>query len=100
MPTRSPSWHRLGPNDMSFEAKGFRHVAVALRRFLVDRLVTASLREQGTQPQHLDIAYRPGNVNRHVRKPVEHGLCFRGITVAAGPTNVSTGRSCDTENTL
>jgi hypothetical protein len=24
------SWHRIGPRDMSFEAKGFRHVAVAV----------------------------------------------------------------------
>ncbi len=26
----TPSWHRLGPGDMSFEAKRFRHVAVAI----------------------------------------------------------------------
>ena len=41
-PSRSPSWHRLGPRDMSFEAKRSCHVAVAIPEVAVGGFVAAS----------------------------------------------------------
>jgi hypothetical protein len=37
-----PSRHRLGPRDMTLEAKGFRHVAVAIPEVLVSRGIAVS----------------------------------------------------------
>lgn len=68
---------------MTIKAKRSRHVAVAVHQFPVGGLVTTGLRQQGTQPQHLEIAYPSGKINRHVRKPVERGLGFREIAVVA-----------------
>jgi hypothetical protein len=59
---------------MSLEAKRFRHVAVAIPEVPVSRGIAASPRQESPQPQHLDIAYRPGKVNGNVGKPVERGL--------------------------
>ena len=42
---RPPSWHRLGPRDMSFEAKGSRHVAVAIPEVRVSRGIAVSPRQ-------------------------------------------------------
>jgi hypothetical protein len=38
------SWHRLGPRDMSFEAKRFRHVAVAIPELRISRVIMVSPR--------------------------------------------------------
>jgi hypothetical protein len=51
------SRHRIGPGDMTLEAKRFRHVAVAIPVFAVDGIVTASPRQQSVQPQQPDLAY-------------------------------------------
>src|ERR1700758_2191577 len=34
-----PSWHRLGPRDMSFEAQRFSHVAEAIPGFAIAGIV-------------------------------------------------------------
>jgi hypothetical protein len=39
-----PLWHRLGPRDMTLEAKGFRHVAVAITEVSVSRGIAVSPR--------------------------------------------------------
>jgi hypothetical protein len=52
------SRHRLGPRDVPLEAKGFRHLAVAIPIVSVGGLVTARPRQQGAQPQQPDVAYR------------------------------------------
>ena len=51
-----PSWHRLGPLHMSFEAKRFRHGAVAIPIVAVGRVVAAGPRQQRAQPQQPDVA--------------------------------------------
>ena len=54
-PNRPLSWHRLGPRDMSFEAKRFRHVAVAIPKVRVSRGIAVSPRQQSPQPQQQDV---------------------------------------------
>src|ERR1700694_321453 len=49
-----PSWHRLGPLHMPLEAKGCRHVAVAVPIFAVRGLMSARAGEQCAQPQQPD----------------------------------------------
>ena len=51
------SWHRFGPCDMPFEAKRFRHVAVAIPQVHVGRAIAVSARQQSPQPQQPDVAY-------------------------------------------
>ena len=48
--------HRLGPGDVSFEAKRFRHGAVAIPEVPVGNLVAAGPRQQRPQPQQPDVA--------------------------------------------
>src|SRR6478609_3006929 len=43
--------HRLGPGDMSFEAKRFRHRAIATHQVPVSNIVAAGSRQQRAQPQ-------------------------------------------------
>ena len=45
-------WHRLGLGDMPLEAKGCRHVAVAIPIVAVAGVVATRAGEQRTQPQH------------------------------------------------
>ena len=49
--------HRLGPGDMSLEAKRFRHVAIAIPEVRVSRGIVASPCQQSPQPQQPDVAY-------------------------------------------
>jgi hypothetical protein len=39
------SWHRLGPGDMPLEAKGSRHVAVAIPQVRISRRIAVSPRQ-------------------------------------------------------
>jgi hypothetical protein len=55
-PIQLPSRHRLGPRDMPFEAKCFRHVAVVIPEVRVSRGVAVSPRDEGPQPQQPDVA--------------------------------------------
>jgi hypothetical protein len=43
--SRATSWHRLGPCDMSFEAKGFRHIAVAVTELQICRDIAVGARQ-------------------------------------------------------
>jgi hypothetical protein len=43
-PSPARLWHRLGPDDMAFEAKRFRHVAVAIPEVAILGLVAVSAR--------------------------------------------------------
>ena len=56
-PSPPRSWHRLGPVDMPFEAKRFRHVAVAIPIVAIRGVVAVSPRQQCAQPQQPDVAY-------------------------------------------
>ena len=56
-PIQLPSRHRLGPRHMPFEAKCFRHVAVAIPQVHISHGITVSLREQSPQPQQPDVAH-------------------------------------------
>ena len=68
---------------MPLKAKRCRHRAIALRRVLIGGFLTTALRQQGTQPQHRDIACRPTKINRQNFHPIDGGLSFREIAVAA-----------------
>jgi hypothetical protein len=61
---------------MSLKADGCRHRAIG-------GFLTTALRQQGTQPQHRDIACRPAKINWQIFHPVDGGLSFREIAVAA-----------------
>src|SRR3981189_1050975 len=50
-PGRPPSWHRLGPLHVPFEAKRSRHGTIAIPIVAVACLVAVSLGQQGAQPQ-------------------------------------------------
>ena len=41
-PTQLPSCHRLGPGDVSFEAKRFRHRAIAPHQLPVGNVAVAA----------------------------------------------------------
>src|ERR1700756_4266904 len=73
----STSWHRLSPRDMSFEAKRFRHVAVAVPEVRVSRAIAASPRQESPQPQQPDLAYHQTLIGWRGRGPLDGGLCFR-----------------------
>src|ERR1700682_3009950 len=49
------SWHCLGPSHMSLEAQRRRHLAVAVPKIAVARLVAAGSRQQRTQPKYPDV---------------------------------------------
>ena len=57
LPTRPPSWHRLGPRDMSFVAKRSRHVAVAVPIVAIGGVVAMGSCQQCAQPQQPDVAH-------------------------------------------
>ena len=42
---------------MPLEAKRFRHVAVAIPKVCVGRIITTRPRQQRPQPQQLDVSY-------------------------------------------
>ena len=73
------SWHRLGPSDMPFEAKCFRHGAVAVPVVAVGGLVAASLGEQCAQAQHPDFKYREPVVGWGGCQPLDGGVGFSDI---------------------
>jgi hypothetical protein len=50
--------HRLGPRGVSFEAKGFRHRAIALRQVPVGDIVALGPGQQPAQPQQHDLTHR------------------------------------------
>jgi predicted DNA-binding transcriptional regulator AlpA len=50
-PTQLPSWHRLGPLHVPFEAQGCRHVAVAIPIAAIGGLITVRSRQLSPQPQ-------------------------------------------------
>jgi hypothetical protein len=52
------SWHRLGPRDMSLEAKRSRHVAVAIPEVRISCGIAVSPRQESPQPQQPDLARR------------------------------------------
>ena len=56
--------HRLGPRDVSFEAKRFRHIAIASHQVAVGTIVAAGAGEQRAQPQQHDVAYRRGLIGQ------------------------------------
>jgi hypothetical protein len=56
-PSPAPSWHCLGPRDMSFEAKRSRHVAVAIPVFAIAGIVTMSPRQKSTESQQPDVEH-------------------------------------------
>src|SRR5262249_47224973 len=49
--------HRLGHRDVSFEAKRFRHRAIATHQLSVGVLVAAGTRQQCAQSQQRDVAH-------------------------------------------
>ena len=53
-----PSWHCLGPGDMSLEAKRFRHVAVAIPEVRVSGGIAVRPRQESPQPQQPDLTRR------------------------------------------
>jgi hypothetical protein len=63
------SRHRLGPSDMSFEAKRFRHVAVAIREVCISRGIAVSPRQESPQPQQPDVAYHQTLIGWRGGKP-------------------------------
>jgi hypothetical protein len=52
------SRHRLGPRDMSLEAKRSRHVAVAIPEIRISRVIAVRLRQKSPQPQQPNLSYR------------------------------------------
>ena len=63
----SPPSHRLGPRDMSFEAKRFRHRAVATHQVPVGNIVAAGPGQQRPQPQQPDVAH--SQIRRRLARP-------------------------------
>ena len=61
---RRRSWHCLGPLDMPLEAKGFRHVAVAIPQVRVGPGIAVSPRQESPQPQQPDLAHSENVVGR------------------------------------
>jgi len=57
MGVRPPSWHRLGPRDMSFEAKRSRHVAVAIPEVCISCGIAVNPRQKSTQLKEQDVAH-------------------------------------------
>jgi acyl-CoA synthetase (AMP-forming)/AMP-acid ligase II len=56
-PRGPPSRHRLGPRDMTLEAKRSRHVTVGIPKLRITRVVAVSPRQKSPQPQQPDVAY-------------------------------------------
>jgi hypothetical protein len=57
--------------------------SIALRQILIGGFLTTALRQQGTQPQHRDIACRPTKINGRIFHPIDGGLSFCEIALAA-----------------
>src|ERR1700722_11587635 len=72
---------RLGPGDVSFEAKGFRHVAVAIPKAGVSPGVTASARQQSVQSQQPDVVHGETTVGRCIGQSLSRGFGFGHVTV-------------------
>jgi hypothetical protein len=69
---------------MSLEAKGFRHVAVAVSTIPMCGPIAAHTGQQGTQPQQPDLVHNEPLIGRHCRQPLNGGgaiMC--GITPSA-----------------
>jgi hypothetical protein len=49
--------HRVGPSDMPFKLRRFRHVAVAIPIVAMGGLVAVSPRQQSPQPQQPNLTY-------------------------------------------
>src|SRR5580693_3711685 len=82
-PVRPPSWHRLGPRDMSFEAKRSRHIAVAVPELRVSRGIAVCPCQQRPQPQQPDLAYHQTLIGWRGRQPLDRGFGFGYVTVGA-----------------
>src|ERR1700756_4681017 len=76
----STSWHRLSPRDMSFEAKRFRHVGVALPEGGGRRAFAATPRQDAPAPQQPDLAYHQTLIGWRGRGPLDGGLGFGPVT--------------------
>ena len=74
---------RPQPTAYALKAKCGGRRAIALRQVLIGGFLTTALRQQGAQPQHRDIACRPTKINGQTFHPIDGGLSFREIGVAA-----------------
>ena len=75
--------HRLGHRDVSFEAKRFRHRAVAIRQVAVGVVIAAGPGNQGAQPQQPDVAQHQTFVCWQLRRTVDRALGFGHVTLGA-----------------
>ena len=66
---------------MSFEAKRFRHVAVAIPMVAIAFIVTVSLCQQRTQLQQPDVAHHETLFGWRRRQPLDRGFGFGHVTV-------------------
>ena len=84
------SRHCLCPRDMSFEAKRFRHVAVAVTIVAIGGVVAMCSCQQRTKPQQPDLAYHQTLIRWRVRQPGDRCLGFDHSASAPRSSNVST----------
>ena len=66
--------------------------STSLRKVLIGGFLTTALRQQGTQPQHRDIARRPTKINGQIFFR-SGGLIFREIALAEVSKNISPNTS-------
>src|ERR1700751_4537851 len=78
---RRPSWHCLGPRDMSLVAKRFRHVAVPIPEIRVSRVIAVSPRQKSPQAQQPDLAYHQTLFGWRGRYPLDRGLGLDQVTL-------------------
>ncbi len=66
---------------MPFEAKRFRHRAVAIPEVRVSPGIAVSPRQQSPEPQQADFADNQSVVGWRVRQPGDRGLGFDPVTI-------------------
>ena len=92
--------HRLGHREVSFEAKRFRHRAIAIHRSRYGEVVAVSLGEQRAQPEQCDLAYRRTFCSLQVRQAEDRSAASARSASAPRSSSVSPGTRYPKGHTL